>query len=102
MAKRGNPFTGDGRLGRTAWNSKGGSNSAVKVTAHERKRPVRAHIGPKTVAQNVQERLVDSMFGGEVSGDPTGAQNVSGLQRPGEKQVNHLAGAIGLLNRKRV
>ncbi len=94
MAKRGNPFTSDAPANRKAW-TRGtlDGQSAVKVAAHERKRPVRN--------KRVEDQNPDNSFAAAAEG-PTGAQNVSGLQRPGDKAVNHLAGAVALLNRKRV
>lgn len=93
---RGNPFASDGAMSRAAWKDKT-TNEAVRVTAHMRKRPVRAHLGPaRGLGQNVEEKIVDNSF---ASGDfGPGPTHVSGLD--GETHVNHLKAAVGLLNRK--
>lgn len=99
MAKRSNPFRGDGKASgvRAGMSGKGaGSNSAVMVTAHMRKRPVR-NI-------RVEDQNPDNAFSASAGqfDTPQGAQTVMGLQRPGDKPANHLKGAISLLNRSRV
>ncbi len=104
--KRGNPFTGDGPANRKAWST--GTlqgQDSVRVAAHERKRPVRAHLGPQkkehaAMAQTVDERIVDNSFAGAGLESQAGPQNVTGLA--GEPQINHLKAAVGLLNRRRV
>lgn len=106
MAKRGNPFSGDGPSSKAAFSGKGaGSNSAVKVTAHERKRPVR-RIHPSKLEPNGPEASVheaDNAFAADTSqfNTPQGSQTVMGLRGPSERPANHLKGAISLLNRGR-
>lgn len=106
MAKRSNPFTGDGKAsGITKGMTSHPSGKAVQVTAHERKRPVR-RIHPSKLEPGGPEadvREADNAFAGAaVDAAGLGEQERSGLQRPGEKQVNHLKAAIGLMNRSRV
>lgn len=106
MAKRSNPFAGDGKasgirkahIGLT-------SNESVRVEAHTRRKPVRdAAKKLLGVGKLLQEKEADNAFSGsqEQFSSPQGPQAVSGLQRPGDRPVNHLKGAISLMNRSRV
>lgn len=104
MAKaRGNPFTGDGRLDRRAFD-KGldGARDTVKVLEHTRRKPLkRAHPSKlQPGGPEAEVREADNLFD-DTGQNPMGEQSRSGLQRPGDKQVNHLKGAIGLLNARR-
>ncbi len=105
--KRGNPFTGDAPASKKAW-SHGTleGHSSVYVEAHTRKKPVKTARGVAerehpAIAQTIREDVVDNKFDNQFD-EPSGPQSTSGLQRPGEPQVNHLKAAIGLINRKRV
>ena len=76
-----------------------GKATSVRVTAHERKRPVRNAIGPApTTAQHTDEALADNAFGAHL--EPKMDSGVTG-GLAGEPRVNHLKAAVGLLNRKR-
>lgn len=77
-----------------------GKATSVRVTAHERKRPVRNAVGPApTTAQHAyDEDIADNAFGAHLEPKMEGSP-ISGLS--GEPRVNHLKAAVGLLNRKR-
>ena len=77
-----------------------GKNTAVRVIAHERKRPARNATGPvQSTAQLTTDQLADNAFMA-VPESGRDSPSVNGLV--GEPAVNHLKASIGLLNRKRV
>lgn len=109
--KRSNPFSADGSMSKAAWKANT-TNEAVKVTAHERKRPIRQARGPANVAQTLRdggehvgygrigEPVSDNAFHSEAIEEPQGQQRfTAGLV--GEKSINHLKAAIGLIRKGR-
>jgi len=80
-----------------------GKNTSVKVTAHERKRPVRDRVARDvpTTAQHTVDDIADNAFGAHTGEfDEQNSPAITG-GLSGEPAVNHLKAAVGLLNRRR-